>query len=835
MSVAGFDVGDQCTCIAVARKRGIDVLMNKESKRESPSVIAFNTKQRLLGTAAVGSLSTSPKNTVFQIKRLLGKKFNNPDVQRDISMFPFRVSESTDGRCLITVDYLGEQTQLTPEQLLAMVLVDQKEIAEADGSPVSDCVISVPTYFTEAERYATLNAAQIAGVNCLRLFNDTTSTALSYGIYKTDLPENDTVNVAFVDVGFSAFQVSIVAFRKGKLQVLSHAWDRNLGGRDFDEVLFDHFCEEFGGKHKIDIKSNARASFRLRMACEKLKKVLSANPEATINVECIMNDIDVGGKMTRDLFEEKSASVLQRARAPLQKALEDAKISQDQLHSVEIVGGSSRVPALLKIIRDFFGKEPGRTLNAKECVSRGAALNCAMLSPIFRVRDFEVIDSYPFGVDFTWEKDGVPHTEPLFRRAGPIPSSKMLTFLRDQQFELKADYSADSPIPQGSDSAVGRFIVGPAKASATGDKPKLKVKVRLNLHGVVGVESVQQVEEEEYEERVKKPAAKETKMADAAPAKPDEQPAADGDIRSNGPSEDGAPAEATPMETDQQEAAAAAAPEPTPAAPQEVEDIIKKKRTRKSNVTFTSQTAGMQTEQLQALYEKECSMALQDRVQEQTNEAKNALEAYVYSLRNKMHDALADFVTDDWKESTSKQLEQMEDWLYEEGEDETKSTYVAKLNDLRQMGDPVERRAIEFQMVPRASQSLRGTAHHWAGLASAQDAKYAHISAEDKQKVLNECSAALGWLEEKENLQKTMRKTDDPVLVTSDIKKKEETLMRVAEPIMTKPAPKPKEQPKQPEQAQPAAEEAKPEDMDAEPSPGPTPPTEDPATDAMEQ
>ena len=207
MSVAGFDVGDQCTCIAVARKRGIDVLMNKESKRESPSVIAFNTKQRLLGTAAVGSLSTSPKNTVFQIKRLLGKKFSNPDVQRDVSMFPFTVTEGSDGRCLITVEYLGEQTQLTPEQLLAMVLVDQKEIAEADGSPVSDCVISVPTYFTEAERYATLNAAQIAGVNCLRLFNDTTSTALSYGIYKTDLPEAESVNVAFVDVGFSAFQV----------------------------------------------------------------------------------------------------------------------------------------------------------------------------------------------------------------------------------------------------------------------------------------------------------------------------------------------------------------------------------------------------------------------------------------------------------------------------------------------------------------------------------------------------------------------------------------------------------------------------------------------------
>lgn len=208
MSVAGFDIGDQCSCIAVARKRGIDVLMNKESKRETPSIAAFNSKQRLLGTAAVGSLSTSPKNTVFQIKRLLGKKFSNPDVQRDIAKFPFEVTEGSDGNCLITVDYLGEKTQLTAEQLLAMVLVDQKEIAETDGSPVTDCVISVPTYFTEAERYAALNAAQIAGVNCLRLFNDTTSTALAYGIYKTDLPETEPSVVAFVDIGYSALQVS---------------------------------------------------------------------------------------------------------------------------------------------------------------------------------------------------------------------------------------------------------------------------------------------------------------------------------------------------------------------------------------------------------------------------------------------------------------------------------------------------------------------------------------------------------------------------------------------------------------------------------------------------
>lgn len=207
MSVAGFDIGDQSSCIAVARKRGIDVLMNKESKRETPSLVAFGQKQRQLGTDAVGSLSLNPRNTISQIKRLLGKKFSCPDVQRDITLLPYEVTEAPDGGCQIQVDYLNARTTFTPEQIFAMLLVDQKNIAEADGSPVTDCVIGVPTYFTEAERLATLNAAQIAGVTCLRLFNDTTATALSYGIYKVDLPETDPVNVVFIDAGHSALQV----------------------------------------------------------------------------------------------------------------------------------------------------------------------------------------------------------------------------------------------------------------------------------------------------------------------------------------------------------------------------------------------------------------------------------------------------------------------------------------------------------------------------------------------------------------------------------------------------------------------------------------------------
>ena len=209
MSVAGIDLGDQKSCIAVARKRGIDVLMNKESKRETPSVVGFGEKARSLGTDAAGSLSINPKNTIFGVKRLLGKKFSNPDVQRDIKQLPYKVKEAPDGGILIEVSYLGEQHFFTPEQILAGIIKDMKDIAEVDGSPVTDCVLAVPAYFVESERYAMLNAARIAGVNCLRLLNDTTAIALAYGIYKTDLPETDPVNVAFVDVGHNAFQVCL--------------------------------------------------------------------------------------------------------------------------------------------------------------------------------------------------------------------------------------------------------------------------------------------------------------------------------------------------------------------------------------------------------------------------------------------------------------------------------------------------------------------------------------------------------------------------------------------------------------------------------------------------
>lgn len=391
MSVVGFDFGNESCIVAVARQRGIDVVLNDESKRETPAIVCFGDKQRFIGTAGAASTMMNPKNSISQMKRLIGKKFADPEVQSDLKSLPFAVTEGPDGYPLIHVRYLGEARAYTATQVFAMMLSNLKEIAQKNlNAAVVDCCIGIPIYFTDLQRRAVLDAATIAGLHPLHLIHETTATALAYGIYKTDLPENDQLNVAFVDVGHASMQVCIAGFKKGQLKVLSHSYDRSLGGRDFDEALFHHFAAKFKEEYKIDVYQNARASLRLRTACEKLKKVLSANPEAPLNIECLMEEKDVRGHIKRDDFEQLSLPILERVKGPLEKALAEAGLTVENIHMVEVVGSGSRVPAINKILTEFFKKEPRRTMNASECVARGAALQCAILSPTFKVREFQV-------------------------------------------------------------------------------------------------------------------------------------------------------------------------------------------------------------------------------------------------------------------------------------------------------------------------------------------------------------------------------------------------------------------------------------------------------------
>ncbi|KAG8379927.1 hypothetical protein BUALT_Bualt07G0140600 [Buddleja alternifolia] len=771
MSVVGFDVGNESGVVAVARQRGIDVVLNDESKRETPAIVCFGDKQRFLGTAGAATSMMNPKNTISQIKRLIGRQFSDPELQRDIKSLPFAVTEGPNGYPLIHARYLGETRAFTPTQVLGMVLSDLKTIAEKNlNAPVVDCCIGIPVYFTDLQRRAVIDAATIARLHPLHLIHETTATALAYGIYKTDLPENEPLNVAFVDVGHSSLQVCIAAFKKGQLKILAHSFDRCLGGRDFDEALFQHFAAKFKDEYKIDVYQNAKACLRLRAACEKLKKVLSANPEAPLNIECLMDEKDVRGFIKRDEFEQISIPILERVKKPLEKALAEAGLTIENIHSVEVVGSGSRVPAIIKILTEFFEKEPRRTMNASECVAKGSALQCAILSPTFKVREFQVNESFPFSIALSW-KGSAPDTQNgalenqqstvVFPKGNPIPSVKALTFYRSGTFTIDVQYADVSEVQ--APAKISTYTIGPFQ-STTGERAKLKVKVRLNLHGIVSIESATLLEEEEVEVPVaKEPAKMETDEAPPAPSSTTETDVNMQDAKPEGPgAENGVPesGKEAQMETD-------------------VKVEAPKKKVKKTNVPVSEVVyGGMSAADVQNALEKEYEMALQDRVMEETKDKKNAVESYVYDMRNKLHDKYQDFVTESDRDQLISRLQEVEDWLYEDGEDETKG-----------QGDPIEERYKEHTERGPVIDQLIYCINSYREAAMLNDAKFDHIDLTEKQKVLNECVQAEGWLRERMQQQDTLPKHATPVLLSADVRKKAEALDRFCRPIMTKPKP----------------------------------------------
>lgn len=413
------------------------------------SYVAFTGKNRTLGVGAKNQQVTNMKNTIYGFKHLLGRQFKDPLVQKELPSLPYRVEERPDGSIGIRVNYMDEEHVFSPEQITAMLFTKLKTDAAVElKAQIYDCVITVPSYFNNAERKALLDAAGIAGLNCLRLLNETTSTALSYGFYRTDLPapEEKPRNIIFVDFGHSAIQVSACAFSKGKLKMLAATSDL-VGGRDVDEMLANHFSNEFVKKYKIDPRTNKKAYLRLLAEVEKLKKQMSANStKLPLNIECFMNDTDVSSAIQRQEMEEICASVFQRVENSLRKCLKDSKLTHEDIHAVEIVGGSSRIPAVKLLIEQIFGKTPSTQLNQDEAVSRGGALQCAILSPAVRVRDFSVTDIQPYAVNLAFDNENGQRTVmEVFPVNHAAPFSRLLTMMRHEPFAITLAYADPSP------------------------------------------------------------------------------------------------------------------------------------------------------------------------------------------------------------------------------------------------------------------------------------------------------------------------------------------------------------------------------------------------------
>lgn len=541
--------------------------------------------------------------------------------------------------------------------------------------PVSDIVMSVPAWFTDSQRRSLIDAAELAGLKPLRLLNDTTAAALGYGITKLDLPgpEEKPRRVAFIDVGHSNYTCSIVEFRKGELAVRATSFDRHFGGRNFDKALVDHLHKEFIGKYKIDITTNPKAMTRVLTAAEKLKKILSANQQAPMNIESLMNDVDVRAMITREEFEALVEPLLNRVEGPLEQALADAKLTKEDIDIVEVVGGGSRVPAIKERIQTFFGKSLSFTLNQDEAVARGCAFSCAILSPVFKVRDFAVQDVISYPIEFCWEKEAdIPDEDTsltVFNKGNVLPSTKILTFYRKQPFDLEARYNKPEDLPGKIPPFIGRFSVKGVKAgSGPEDFMICKLKARINIHGVLNVESGYYVEDQEVEEEVKEEEKKDgdvsffeshdfTLLSDISPPRaPKRQKTAEGNPTSVLASGVVSPDEANGP-TGVLELTAHKAMDTDAANKEEKPKTRKvKKQVRKGDLPIVSATQALEINVKNALMEKEATMVMEDKLVADTEEKKNELETFIYDLRNKLDDQYAEFATEEEKEKIREKL-----------------------------------------------------------------------------------------------------------------------------------------------------------------------------------
>ncbi|XP_059622200.1 heat shock 70 kDa protein 4 isoform X2 [Phlebotomus argentipes] len=769
MSVIGIDLGNESCYVAAAKAGGIETLANDYSLRATPSCVAFAGKKRILGVAAKNQMVTNLKNTIFGFKRLLGRKFNDPHVQNELKKLPFRVESLQNNSIGIRVNYLDKEHVFTPEQILAMLFTKLKETSTSalGGAQVNDCVIAVPWYFTNAERKALLDAAAIAGLNVLRLLNETTATALSYGFYKQDLPvpEEKSRYVAFVDCGHASLQVSICAFNKGKLRMVTSACEQ-IGGRDFDEILANHFSEEFISKYKIDPRTNARAYLRLLAEVEKLKKQMSANSTLLpFNIECFMNDIDVSSKLQRSSFEDMSGHLFKRIEETMRKCLKDSKLQLDDIHSVEIVGGSTRIPAIKSSIEKVFGKQASTTLNQDEAVSRGAALQCAIMSPAVRVRDFKVQDIQNYPVHVSW--DGDPNMEnrmEVFPALHAAPFSRMLTLFRREAFAMEI-YYGDAPYP---DHYIGRWVIRDIKPNSAGESQEVKVKIRINQNGIISITSATLTEKKDPSE--------------ASEASPDNSAEAQQEQKQQSPQNQ----------------------EEMDVTPEDNSGEGKKEK-KKSGIKIVElpidvQTHGFSSTDLSNYVHQESNMISNDVDEKERVDARNALEEFVYEMRDKLQEdgPLSAYVMANERESLVSQLNNLENWLYEEGEDCPKDVYRNKLTGLRGSIDPIKGRCAEYEAQPGALNELGHAvqlAHKVINEYRSGDAKYDHLLETDMLNISETAEKTLKWLEDARAKLVVTPKTKDPPVKILDIQHEYQTLTTCVNSVLSRPKPKPQAPP----------------------------------------